>query len=130
MKTRFTFVIIRLVLSLSSVAFLYVTSGMVNRRDNGFIRLYPPHPVMFLKNINIGYNSYYIAGGTRYNVYFGNYKAPLYGLAVNIASSDTLPFRLSLSEVDAARSKKVVVSVDSPNFYLMDGIRPALYKGI
>ncbi|MBT1697923.1 hypothetical protein KK083_13605 [Fulvivirgaceae bacterium PWU4] len=126
-----TFVLISTVFffSLLVIFVLYLVAGKLNHQHNTFTRLFPPHPVAFHKALDIKYSSYYIAGATPHHFYLSNFAAPLQLLELNPVSVDTQRVRLSLEDADVQKFKSIRVAVDSPFFYITDGIRPALLKG-
>lgn len=81
-----------------------------------------------VKVINISYNSFYIAGFTDDHLYLGNKTAVKYLLKVNTAMTDTQSIRI---QVNKAYLKNGVykLTVDSANFYLMDGSTRTMVKG-
>jgi hypothetical protein len=111
-----------------SVIVLYFVADHANRRDNGFIRLFPPHPVLPDKVLPVPYNSYYIAGHAADTVYLGNITAPFHLLAVPTTLADTQHIKLRL-QYPLETLKRITVEIDSPYFYMLDGIAPALFRG-
>src|SRR5258708_8579548 len=55
------------------VGSLLFLSDHIRQRPGSFLRQFRPHPIVELESKNVGYNSYYIAGGTKHTVYLGNY---------------------------------------------------------
>lgn len=103
-------------------------SYRLNSRPNSFIRLLPSGILKPEKIINLKYNSYYIAGQTRENIYLGNINSPFLVISVNLASGDTLK-----NLINTAKAKQLMqgahLSVDSPYVYLKEGRMPILMYG-
>ena len=89
-------------------------------------------PVIIKKNneIDLKYNSYYIAGMVGDNVYMGNATAPLHLLITNIILTDTQHIRMNIrNRKDHKLTRVLNVKVDSPYFYLADGKMPGFFQG-
>jgi hypothetical protein len=93
------------------------------------VRLLPPHPIKFEKAVDVKYSSYYIAGVATNHVYLGNFAAPLHLLDLGMVAADTQHVRLTIDDPELFKFKTIKVRVDSPHFYITDGVRPALLKG-
>jgi hypothetical protein len=115
--------------SLLVIVVLYLVSDKLNHQHNAFTRLFPPHPVTFEKVIDVQYNSYYIAGSTPHHFYLSNFTAPLHLLSLNTVSADTQHVRITIKDAGLQQFKSIRLRVDSPFFYMMDGVKPALLKG-
>jgi hypothetical protein len=115
--------------SLSVIVVLYLMSDKLNHAHNTFVRLLPPHPIRFEKALDVKYTSYYIAGVASNHVYLGNFAAPLHLLDINTVAADTQHVRLTIDDPDLQKFRTIKVRVDSPVFYITDGVRPALLKG-
>jgi len=107
---------------------LFLYSEKIMHYENPFIRRYPQHPAMFEKQVDLEYNSYYLAGMAKGRIYLGNYTAPL-----RIKSMD--------SNLDDIKINKIIyksinipfqaptVAVDDSYFYLKDGSVPVILRG-
>lgn len=118
-----------LVFGMVTVLVLYALSDNMLHRNNSFVRLFPSHPLEQFRSYDLKYNSYYIAGGTAHHVYLGNVTAPRHLLIVNTGLTDTVHVQLNIKDMDKLQFKSIKVAVDSPYFYIMDGIMPGLFKG-
>lgn len=119
---RRTFILISIVFlfSLLVVLVLYMVADRLNHQHNNFTRLFPPHPVLFEKAVDIKYNSYYVAGATPDNFYLANFTAPLHLLSLNTTSADTQHVRITIKDTSLQKFKSIRVTVDSPFFYIAD----------
>jgi hypothetical protein len=115
--------------SILIVLTLFLLSGELRDKRNSFLRLFPSHPALEADTFNVKYNSYYIAGGTSHHIYLGNYRAPLHLLVVNAALTDSQHVKLNVDNVNDQKFWSLRVKVDSPNFYLVDGAVPRIYRG-
>lgn len=112
------------------VVALYFVTQTLHHRENPFIRLFPPHPIRYELGLDIGHNSYYVAGGTSSRVYLGNFAAPLHLLSVSLTNrTDTQHVRLNLAHPELLMLKTVNVQVDTPYFYVTNGMKPVLLRG-
>ncbi|WP_268223529.1 hypothetical protein [Sinomicrobium oceani] len=119
-----------LVCSISVVVVLFAISREKTHKDNGFYRLFPPHPVTRAKAIDLKFNSYYFAGSDNSRVYLSNVTAPLHLLSVNLPNLDTTHIRLSVEDQSSTEFRQGTrVTVLSPYFYIADGIAPWLMRG-
>jgi hypothetical protein len=118
------------IFSILAVCLLYAMSDKINHSKHwGFIRLFPPHKIFSGKVLDVKYDSYYVSGFTSQNVYFGNYTAPGIVLVSNYNLTDTHHIRLSVPENENIAWEGVTVSVDSPNYYMIDRITSTLICG-
>jgi hypothetical protein len=130
MKRRVLILAITLLISVLTVTSLILLSDHFRRQPGNFLRLFPPHPATMYKSLNIVYNSYYIAGISKTRIYLGNYTAPLHVLSLTHALTDSQHVKLKVKNIKNEKFWSLTVRVDSPSFYLMDGTRPIIYKGI
>lgn len=129
-KTKMVLLIMSSLLGCVSIVFaLYILSKDLNHINNTFVRLFPPHPIGGSTSLDIKYNSYYIAGSTGKTIYLGNSTAPAHLLITNASLSDTTHVVLKIPTELKAKLKSFKVSVDSPFFYIHDGISPAILQG-
>src|SRR5580658_3435566 len=123
------FIVLTCVMSTVLMFILYFLSGTINHKKNSFIRLFPPHPVILFKTIDIKFNSWYIAGETANHIYLGNVTAPLHVLDINTLKGDTRDVIIKMNESKKYAIRSMKLTVDSPRFYLADGVTPALLRG-
>lgn len=118
-----------LFLSVGTVAILFIMSDIMKDNRSSFLRQFPSHVVLEGNDYDLGYHSYYIAGGTLEQIYLGNYSSPLHLLMLNRNLTDTLHIRLKVEGVMEQKFWSARVRVDSPYFYMYDGAVPRIYKG-
>lgn len=108
--------------------FLFMYSEKVMHYENPFIRRYAKHPVTFLSQRNLKFNSFYIAGISKGRIYLGNYTNPLHILSVDEKLKDQRIHRITFNPKKAL-FKSIKISVRGTYFYLQDGTVPAIFRG-
>lgn len=108
---------------------LYLLSDNIIHKHNSFLRIYPHHPAKEANVLNVKYNSYYIAGTTKNKIYFGNVTAPFHMLVTSRTLTDSQHVHLSLDNFDVRKLKRLQLKIDSPYFYMVDGVMPGIFRG-
>lgn len=129
MKRKLILLGLSLIASVAIVAILFFLSDRLRRQPGAFLRILPPHPAIQDKTMDLGYNSYYIAGLSNSTIYLGNYTAPLHLLTLNYSLTDSQHVKLNVKNIENEKFWSVRVKVDSPRFYVMDGTVPRIYSG-
>jgi hypothetical protein len=111
------------------VLVLFGLSRDLRHTHGSFLREFPPHPALEGDTLNLGYNAYYIAGGTAHTLYMANYAAPLHMLVVSLATLDTQHVSLNIRGIFDQKFWSVRVKVDSPYFFVTDGAVPRIFRG-
>lgn len=114
--------------SIGIVAFLFILSEDIIEHRNNFVRRFPGNAVK-LGEIDLQFSSYYFAGATKEKIYLGNYTAPLLITAFDSTLQKRDDFKVHLNRIDFP-FQSVQVRVLYPNFYLIDGSVPVIYKGL
>ena len=128
-KKIYITLLIGTICSIGIVTLLFAFSeDMIHRQKDVFIRRYPHHPANQKHALDLGYNSYYIAGVENGKIYLGNHTAPLHMVVLDSTLKDTQHIKIRLDQMDFP-FKTLQVKVDPPNFYMMDGTVPAVFKG-
>lgn len=128
-KKIYTILLIGTICSIGLVTLLFALSEKsIKREKNTFIRRYPHRPVTQTHALDIGYNSYYIAGVDKDKIYLGNNTAPLHLLVLDSTLKDTQHIRLHLERKNLP-FRSIKVRVDPPYFYVMDGTVPTILRG-
>lgn len=91
----------------------------------GFNRALKPNLVTQVNSFDLGYNSFYLSGVTNDHVYLGNYMSPLLLVRKDFTLADTSHLKLSAPET-ALDWRRVLVVVDSPIVYILEGTTPAI----
>jgi hypothetical protein len=108
---------------------LYAISDISKQERGGFKRVFR-HDILYNeKVIDCKFNSYYIAGASNHNIYFGNITAPLHVLKINTLSNDTQYVKIKIDSTITKLRTNTILKVDSSNFYLMDGVSPLILRG-
>ena len=116
-------------LSVGLVVILFLSSERQVHRNNAFTRRYPPHPVKKHYELDLGVNSYYIAGFDRDLLYLGNRTAPWHMLGVHLKTRDTTVIRL-VPEDRSLAYRSLKVHILPPYFFVMDGSMPFVLRGL
>jgi hypothetical protein len=111
------------------VTTLYLTAFDFTSQRGSFLRKFVGHVLFNRDTIDLKYNSYYFAGATHNNIYFGNHQVPRHMVKFNLATADTQHIILTIKGLDFTKVYYCQVSVDSPYFYFMTGSVPALFRG-
>lgn len=106
---------------------LFFLSGIIIQSRNAFLRVFAPHPILERDTIDVRYNSYYIAGVSSKHTYLGNHMAPNRVLIIGENRKDTLHRTIQLP--NGIEFKSMRIQVDSPYFYVLDGMTPAILRG-
>ena len=118
-----------MLMGIGLVSLLFISSEKRIHKENPFIRRYPHHPATKTHKLDLGYNSYYIAGMDKDKIYLGNYTAPLHLLEVDTTLRDTTEIRLELLEKQDLPFRSVQIRIRPPYFYLLDGTVPVIFRG-
>ncbi|GAA3622320.1 hypothetical protein GCM10022397_05100 [Flavivirga jejuensis] len=97
-------------------------------RDNSFTRRFAGHPAISAKQLDLAYNSYYIAGTDQGKIYLGNSTAPFHLVTLDTALQNKETIRLALDQ-DSLSYKSIQLRVIPPYFFLMDGVMPYIFRG-
>jgi hypothetical protein len=114
--------------SVTSVVLLYIWSEEIMHYSNPFQRRYPKNAVVQLQQIDLKFNSYYIAGFSNGRLYLGNYSNPqiLVSLDSNLNNKRIIKIDFDPEDIPF---QNVTLSVRGSYFYLKDGMVPALFRG-
>lgn len=87
-------------------------------------------PLIPNASVDLGFNSFYLAGATSRKIYLGNYTAPFHLEIFERSLNDSLHVRIKLKGIDSIVSaRRFRITVDSPYFFLQHGIMPVLLRG-
>lgn len=112
------------------VVVLYGISDKIVHTPQSFLRSYWPHFALKSDELDLKYNSYYFAGADSKHIYLGNASAPLHMLIIDYALKDTTHVRFKIENLEKLKLTAYLrLKIDSPNFYLMDGLAPRLFRG-
>ena len=128
-KKLIAFLLLCTIVSAGIVIILYAFSEDIAHRNNGFIRRYPQHPVTHLYDVNIGFNSYYIAGFYKNHMYLGNTTAPLWIIDFNLITQDTFHKKIKIIKPHTTITNNLKLTTKDSLFYMLDGTIPTMYRG-
>ena len=127
-KPIFILIPVVFVCSIAVVTLLFLFSEDIIHHRNNFIRRFPHHPIAKTHEMDLEFNSYYIAGIDNGKIYLGNVTAPLNILVVDTALQNQQRFIIQLTTGNMP-FQRVQVRVKPPCFYVMDGTTPCILKG-
>ena len=94
----------------------------------GFLRSFPPAPLLSFKSFDLGFNSFYVAGLSGENIYLANVRNPFKLVVTGKSLEDTAIVRIELQNENFIKGA-VKTYFDSSQFYLLNGIQPVIYAG-
>ncbi|MFV5687823.1 MauE/DoxX family redox-associated membrane protein [Flavobacterium sp. ZT3R25] len=113
--------------SVGIVAVLFILSEDIMHHRNNFVRRFAGNATK-VNEIDLKFSSYYFAGIANDKIYLGNYTQPLL-----VTTLDTLLHKREKFKIHPSRTdfpfQSVQVRVLPPNFYLIDGPVPIIFKG-
>lgn len=117
---------------LAALFVLYATSSVSKEIYRGpFTRtMLPDSGVVKISELNLGYNSYYIAGLSNGSIHLANYASPLHTISLKYDLEDSLHNTILIPGLDSiVKPQRIITIVDSPYFYVTHGINPYLFRG-
>lgn len=134
MRKKHVLLLLSCSIAMLSIIFgLYAISPLTKEMYRGaFNRNFLPDG--FIKEsliLKLPYNSYYIAGTSKQKVYLGNWTNPQHLVILDINSLDSQHVSLKIPNITKYKSwDRFKVKIDSPYFYLVNGINPAILRGL
>lgn len=120
--------LICIILCVGLVLGLYLSSIKPND-NNGFIRKFNLNSITHLKQIDIKYNSYYIAGLEDNEIYLGNSTAPTHLLKVDYNLVDTQAISINVPEKSNIKWQSINTNINNDTIYMIEGIKPTYLIG-
>jgi len=114
--------------SATIVVLLFLSSENIMHENNPFTRRYPIHPAEYISEIDLKFNSYYLAGSGNNIIYLGNYTVPSQVLAIDERSKKQKIFKITFDPKNIP-FRVVTMTVRDSSFYLSDGSVPAVFSG-
>jgi hypothetical protein len=112
------------------VASAYVFSNKLIHTPGNFLRLYHNDIAFRFKEMDIRWNSWYIAGINKDKIFLGNLSAPLTMLITNYTLTDSRLVQIKLINANNIPLYKTArIKVDDEYFYLTDGTAPCVFRG-
>lgn len=116
-----------IIFSIGSISLLFIVSEDIIHHRNNFVRRFPGNAVKF-NDIDLKFSSYYFAGASAGKIYLGNHTAPLLVTELDTALLKRKEFKIHPNRTNFL-FQSVQVRILPPNFYLIDGTVPVIYKG-
>jgi uncharacterized membrane protein YphA (DoxX/SURF4 family) len=114
-------------LSVGIVSLLFMLSEDIIHHRNNFVRRFAGNAVK-VTEIDLKFSSYYFAGTAKDKIYLGNYTQPLLVTTFDTLLHKKEKFKIHPNQTDFL-FQSVQVRILPPNFYLIDGSVPIIYKG-
>ncbi|MBF7092625.1 hypothetical protein IUY40_13900 [Flavobacterium sp. ALJ2] len=114
--------------SIGIVALLFMLSEDIMARENPFIRRFDQYAIKKIGETRLQNSSFYLAGVEHGKIYLGNHDAPLQIIVVDSAFKNKEHHTIQLDRDDFP-FRSVEVNIQSPYFYVYDGMVPVIYKG-
>jgi uncharacterized membrane protein YphA (DoxX/SURF4 family) len=119
---------VSILFSFGLVALLFILSEDIMAKENPFIRRFDQYAIKKIEEIHLQNSSFYLAGVENGKIYLGNHDAPLQIIVVDSAFKNKEHHTIQLDRDDFP-FRAVEVSIQSPYFYVYDGMVPVIYKG-
>jgi len=131
MKQKLIIILVSCFLSATIlVVTLYALSDKIVHEPGSFLRVYAKDAAIRSNDMDMGLNSWYIAGITDDHIYLGNFTQPLDMLVTNFSLTDSQRIRIVLKNMEHKPIyQQSRIHIVSPYFYYADGISPALFRG-
>ncbi|UPZ16225.1 MauE/DoxX family redox-associated membrane protein [Flavobacterium humidisoli] len=107
---------------------LFLMSENIIHYHNKLTRRFPHTPIHTMATSDLKLNSYYIAGADQDCIYLGNTTAPLLITVLSNKLVQTEKKLIDLNQKDLP-FKGVKIIVQTPNFFVVDGTVPCVYRG-
>src|SRR5260221_554479 len=117
------------IFSIGIVIILFEISQQANKRNIAFKRLFPPHFLSRVKQLELSYNSFYLAGFTKTHIFLGNRTGTSFLLTTNYDLTDTGHLILHIPQEIPVVGRAISVHIDSPLVFMMEGITPRIFCG-
>ncbi|HXB28985.1 MAG TPA: hypothetical protein VNW49_04160 [Puia sp.] len=108
---------------------LYLHSENFHKSKNAFYRVFPSHVILRTAILEGRSNNDYIIGKSASNIYISNNHNPFELSIVNMNLHDTHSVHFSISDYQNYDPSQIMVSIDSPNFFIVDKIRSIVFQG-
>ena len=128
LKIRAGALVATVIFSIAVVYSLFVFSEDTTHTQNNFTRLYPNHPTVPVADIDLKFNSYYIAGYDEDHVYLGNSTAPLTVTSIGLRDLKMNQYSVGIPKFPFTYTAPRL-QVRSPYFYFSDGSIPCVFRG-
>ena len=127
-KKLHTTLLICTICSIGIVALMFAFTNKGVERDNSIVRQFPSELVKKVNEMDLIYDSYYIAGAAEGQIYLGNFGAPSRLLILDTTVQNKREVRLSVDQ-DSLAVQSVQLRVVPPHFFVIDGTVPFIFRG-
>ncbi|MFD2909807.1 MauE/DoxX family redox-associated membrane protein [Flavobacterium ardleyense] len=127
-KSQLKILLTLFVISLGFVTLQYFRTDEEKVALQHFIRHYPHHPIELAGQMDLQYNSYYLAGFQEGKIYLGNVTAPLSVKVIDIHTYQQENYIINLPTSNL-RFHSLKLLVAGPYFYFYDGTTSVVFRG-
>lgn len=107
---------------------LFLSSERIIHYQNNFTRNYPPHSAEPVNELDLKFNSYYIAGQAANKIYLGNYTAPLKILEIDTTLKNQHKIQIELNQKNLP-FRRPQIRIQDSTFVVFEGIAPYIFIG-
>ena len=105
----------------------FLSEDIIHHRNN-FIRRFPQNPITLSNELDLKFNSYYIAGVSKTKVYLGNRTTPLLMTVLDSSLQKQNVYKIELPK-SSLNFHSFQIHVKGPYFYITDGTLPYILRG-
>lgn len=116
-----------LLLSIATVAGLFIGSQQTSKAIPGFKRTFVGIITRQTHTLDLGFNSYYLSGDDSSKVYLGNIRAARHVLEVDLNTLDTTV--VGIRNLPIQEKLQLTLHVRPPQFILSSGSTPVVFTG-
>lgn len=120
--------LIAVLFSIGIITILFTLSEDIIEHRNNFVRRFSGSAAK-MSEIDLKFNSYYFAGSSSDKIYLGNHTAPLLVLELDTTLQKRNEFNIHPNQIDF-QFQSTQLRISPPDFYLIDGSVPVVYKGL
>ncbi|MFP9097749.1 MauE/DoxX family redox-associated membrane protein [Flavobacterium sp. RHBU_24] len=107
---------------------LFIISENIIHYNNSFIRRFTHFPATKVHELDLKFNSFYIAGIAQGKVYIGNRTANLNVGEIDSSLQSIRHYRIGIDRKDLP-FRALTINVQPPYFYATDGAVPCIFRG-
>lgn len=114
--------------SISLLTLLFLISEERFHTNNSFVRRFPGKPAQKLNQLDLGLNSYYLAGAGNGKIFLGNSTAPLHVVILDTLFQEKQVVQIKLDR-DSLQRRSTQLKVLPPYFFILNGSAPFVFRG-
>lgn len=127
-KKPWPLIISILIASAAVLSIFHLLARKHFQTDNSFVRKFLDKPMLKIRQMDLGFNSYYFAGEDGKGIFLGNHTAPLHAVFIDTLKWEKHTIEISLDR-DSIQSRSTQLRISPECFFLLDGTVPFVFKG-